>query len=396
MAEERFNTVLDDCITSLANGESLADVLGRYPEFEAELSALLESGLIVPELQGSDAEVAISQARVTERFEAALSAPITNRPNRRWWRILSLSAAVLAIVLFVNVALAQNSLPSDWNYGIKRSSETVFLLITSGNEPFAERRLDETRSLLALGRAANVTFQGEIFVVNDSDFSIAELAVPIEASADLLTILQVTQRVRIKARTTVDGRLIAQDIEILREVESDAEIIVSPSPTINETATHPSATVIATAEASPSYTMTFTLEPSRTTTPSPTVTETTSPTPTLSMTPTEQPLEGDNQAECVVSVPDGWITYVIQSGDTLFALAVRSGTSLETVSRVNCITDPALISVGQIIYLPLPPQNDATEAVSATSTTIDSDRPAERPTATTPPVRPTATPTRSR
>ena len=367
MVDESFNTALEECITGLANGESLAEVLSRYPEFETDLRSLLESGLIVRELQASDAEVAISQARVAKRFETVLSAPVTNRPNRRWWRGLSLAVATIVIFLFANVALAQNSLPDDWNYGIKRSSEAVFLLITGNEGQFTGRRFNEIRRLLASERVASVTFEGEVIEIQDNQFLIVGLDEPIEAPTELLSTLSVNQRVQITGRTTLDGLIVAEGIEILSDVETDGEIIASPVSTITATSTR---------------------EVSRT--------ATTPPTPTETANPTEPTAEADNQVTCVVSIPDGWIAYTLQSGDTLFALATRSGTSLERVSRVNCIADPSVVSVGRTIYLPVPRSNNESQSTSPTAVDNREERPPEQAPATRPPVRPTETPSRSR
>lgn len=87
--------------------------------------------------------------------------------------------------------------------------------------------------------------------------------------------------------------------------------------------------------------------PSDTPTSTDTLTPTPSPTATLSPTPTEGP--------CLPEQPEGWVRYVVRSGDTLSALAARSETTLEELQTVNCIDDPRLIRVGQEVFLPRPP-----------------------------------------
>jgi LasA protease len=47
--------------------------------------------------------------------------------------------------------------------------------------------------------------------------------------------------------------------------------------------------------------------------------------------------------------------YVVQSGDTLFGIAVAFNTSLDTIMSLNALLDPNVLVVGQIIILPEPP-----------------------------------------
>ncbi len=54
--------------------------------------------------------------------------------------------------------------------------------------------------------------------------------------------------------------------------------------------------------------------------------------------------------------------YVVQPGDTLFAIAQANGISLETLMAANAqITNPNLLSVGQIVNLPHPPNETSGE-----------------------------------
>ncbi len=119
------------------------------------------------------------------------------------------------------------------------------------------------------------------------------------------------------------------------------------------------------------------------------------PTPTLSPTPCRPPAD--------------WQNYVVQRGDTLYALARRYNTTVYAIVQANCLTSYD-IYVGQNLYLPpLPPTPTPTVTYTPTSTPtvtwtptvtatpIDTETPTITPTAietaTTVPPTATATPT---
>jgi len=68
-------------------------------------------------------------------------------------------------------------------------------------------------------------------------------------------------------------------------------------------------------------------------------------TVTPSVTPTPLP------TLCVPSPPPGWVLTTIQSGNNLFRLGQRGGTTVEELMRVNCRVDDILY-VGEQLYTP--------------------------------------------
>lgn len=75
-----------------------------------------------------------------------------------------------------------------------------------------------------------------------------------------------------------------------------------------------------------------------------TVIEAPKPTPPPTVAPTPQ-------TTCQRQLPDGWIPYAVRAGDSLKSLAERSGTSVATIMRVNCLEDDLPDGVNTV-YLP--------------------------------------------
>jgi LysM repeat protein len=50
--------------------------------------------------------------------------------------------------------------------------------------------------------------------------------------------------------------------------------------------------------------------------------------------------------------PAGWVTYTVQTGDSLGVLAENAGLSLGSLATANCLTDADAILAGQVLYIP--------------------------------------------
>jgi hypothetical protein len=58
----------------------------------------------------------------------------------------------------------------------------------------------------------------------------------------------------------------------------------------------------------------------------------------------------DASGQCIV--PNGWIPYTIQSGETLAIIAQAYNLTVEQLAAANCLDNPDLIFEGQIIAVP--------------------------------------------
>jgi LysM repeat protein len=91
-------------------------------------------------------------------------------------------------------------------------------------------------------------------------------------------------------------------------------------------------------------------QPATATQPFPTETEDAGPT--AYQTPTLDP------TRVYHSPTSGPGTYTVQSGDTMGAIAVRLGISVEALMAANPTADPNMLEIGQVLSLPLPPSDE--------------------------------------
>jgi hypothetical protein len=343
MAERDLINAFDDCIERLNDGETLDACLRVYPQYANELRPMLMAGQIVQRARISPIEVQAAQARGRERLIFAMhQAPVQRRGNTiPFARLLTQAAAVVLILgLFLGGTglAAESSLPGDPLYGYKRFTEGVRLALPGDQEAlaeqFAQRRIDEIRQLLAIDRAESVDFSGVVESITAAQWQVAGLSLNVPASTPDSANIRVNDFVAVRAFTTTDGTLTAEQISLIERGEEP------PLPTATHLPTQP---------------------PTATTTPTPSGTPTPSPTNTLMPTQTAAPptqASGASQV-CIPTPLPNWVIYQIRSGDTLLGLAGQTGITLEQLMAVNCLTDTRLIVAGQEIWLPFIPSPSA-------------------------------------
>lgn len=113
-----------------------------------------------------------------------------------------------------------------------------------------------------------------------------------------------------------------------------------------------------------------------------TATSTVAATPSVTLSPTLSPTNPPIATSCVPTRPNGWTTYLVQSGDTLFALSQAYYTTIFALQQANCIFGTTIIT-GQTLFVPN----------VATRTPIPSVTPTGTNTPTATPTIPTDTPT---
>jgi LysM repeat protein len=81
--------------------------------------------------------------------------------------------------------------------------------------------------------------------------------------------------------------------------------------------------------------------------------------------PTLAPTETFTPTASTCGAPADWITYTVQTGDSLIGLAEATGVSVDEIQYANCLDDETKILVGQKLRLPKFPV-EATPAISYT------------------------------
>jgi hypothetical protein len=324
MAELDLTNVFNDCVDRLAQGQSIDECLRRYPQYASTLRPMLETSLLVQRMRVQPADVLLAQNHVRRRFEDALRAP----PRRNISTLSRFVYALAALLIIGFIALgsltvlSQNSLPGDSLYGAKLFSEGLQRSLFDSDSletNFDQRHIQEIQQLLALGRAEDVTFSGTIDFQNGIIWTIASLSITVPNDMPNPAALHLGDKVEVTARTSELHTLTALSIRII-------EPVPTPLPTVTIPVQTPTPTDTAAA--------TFTSTPIDTT-QAPQFTAT-------AISPTE----------CALTIPNGWVSYQIQSGDTLSALASGQSISLAELMATNCITDASRIVVGESIYLP--------------------------------------------
>lgn len=77
--------------------------------------------------------------------------------------------------------------------------------------------------------------------------------------------------------------------------------------------------------------------------------------PTLPPSPTVVPLDEPTRTPASCDLPSGWTTYSVNSGDTLFAIALATNSTVDELRFANCIDDVDNIITGDSVFVPRAP-----------------------------------------
>lgn len=176
----RFDQILDICIHALLQGDmSVRDCVSQYPQHHGSLEPLLDLTTRLQSMQAITASPDFHQAAaarmanlIASRPRKApspvnISWPFTPEIKTRRARLSPITLVSLIVVLILAVtsgvvSAANNSLPGDGLYPVKKSIESAQLAFNQSESSdaelhlsFASRRLSEATQLLQEDRAQN-------------------------------------------------------------------------------------------------------------------------------------------------------------------------------------------------------------------------------------------------
>ncbi|GJM41919.1 MAG: hypothetical protein DHS20C20_22010 [Ardenticatenaceae bacterium] len=288
-------SVFQNSLEFLEQGESTEQILARFPEYAAELQSFLETAAQLATLapQPSLAAKQKSQKAFLAHAESLNSVPVRPSP---WYRLrqilLPIASLAVVLILFATMAVSVSgsAIPGDALYSVKRFVENVRLNQVDGPETavalaetYRQERIREVQALLRTGRTADVSFEGEVASIQPDAWQVDAIEISLDEATNIVGQPQVGELARVNGRTD-NGMFLAKTIEMLTGSPisplPEAEPTATPSPTGEST---PTATLKPTTE--PAETLT----PTATSTPSPTVRITETPTSTVTATPTATP-----------------------------------------------------------------------------------------------------------
>jgi LysM repeat protein len=170
-----------------------------------------------------------------------------------------------------------------------------------------------------------------------------------ETLSEIALFYQVSTASLMAANGLSDADKLSVGLELLVPGVSPPEPTATPAPTAtpeSPTAPEPTPTPEPTAEAAPAD--------------EDTPTESESATPEDAATPTAEATQEGEQAQPVATEePEPTatptpVTHTVQAGDTLFALALRYGTTVEAIQTANDLGGSVALSVGQELVIPVP------------------------------------------
>lgn len=172
---QAFDDILAECVDAVLSGEKTIDAcIAAHPQAQRELRPLLQTALLTaqltaPQMDSARADVLEGKLRGYMAKHAPQATPIEAEspkiirlnPLRRMSRT---AAAVLLMVMILiggtggMVAASSDSVPGDTLYGVKRTWESIIMLIASLTGQLddvwieiAETRLEEVKALEARG-----------------------------------------------------------------------------------------------------------------------------------------------------------------------------------------------------------------------------------------------------
>ena len=235
MSRDVLPSVLEECLEHLRNGESLEQVLERYPQFQAELRPLLEAARYARDLGLSASAPRGAMARSRARMLAAAAQrrrssffhfPLHARVSPA---ILIAVGLILAGLVGTSIASAQ-ALPGDPLYGLKLATERTRLQLTSNTaariellESYDRERAEEVEALSGHRRSIQVTFAGPLELTPAGGWTAAGIPLILPPGFPVKSEYQPGVYVLVSGSLQSDGSVLVEEME-LRQIQFSGRV----------------------------------------------------------------------------------------------------------------------------------------------------------------------------
>jgi len=237
MNEEKLEAILIEALAALEVGETVEQILSRYPAERDQLRPMLRAAVRLNahgqetlgtrplhQFQARQAFLTRAAAHVAALTPAArTAAPHTGRAS---WLIRPLMAFLTIVILAIAVSggvlgVSAASLPGDPLYGVKRSVENIQLSLAFNpaqranlEQTYGQRRTEEVKAVQAAKRSTGVEFTGAVEAIGAAAWAIDGLVAQVTENTVLNGNPQMGDWVRVTGRTLPDGKIVADRIRL--------------------------------------------------------------------------------------------------------------------------------------------------------------------------------------
>jgi hypothetical protein len=231
MNQEALYDAFNNCLDALDAGTSLQACLDKYPQWQDELEPMLRTVLEAKDLSAPAIPREVLNRSRTRILGYAAQLRTVDRPARHWWRLPRMATAVFfSILVFLMssgglLAASAQSLPGDMLYPVKLAVENLQVQFVPGVKERQEielnytlRRVSEIEKLLAIGRVANVLFEGSVESITTSEWVVGGIQIEITGETMTTEGIRVGDIVEVGGVTQSGSYVVAQEIR-LREYQ---------------------------------------------------------------------------------------------------------------------------------------------------------------------------------
>jgi hypothetical protein len=235
----QLDEALIEALDLVEQGTPIVKILSRYPELADELRPYLITARDLNQI-ARPASTTVQEASKREFLRYATSMQVEQRKSSidRLRDIFVYSLAILLILFFSGAVMAVSSneaIPGDTLYGTKLFLEQARLNYSADPAAAAalikalhQERLDEIKTLLALGRSETVTFSGEVEEVSQDRWIVEGLPLAITSSTIIRDEVETGFLVQVRGMTS-DGVIVAEQVDVIAGRTTDPDLNNSDS-----------------------------------------------------------------------------------------------------------------------------------------------------------------------